>query len=66
LYFLAVAAIALLAGTVPLLALELLAICTLAGAALRRNQVAGIVTGFVMVFCGFVSLFVVGDDAVAA
>jgi bacteriorhodopsin len=51
--------------TVPLLSLELLAVTTFAGAVLRRNQLAAVVTSFLMIFCGFVAVFVVGDDLAA-
>lgn len=51
--------------SVPLLALELIAVTTLAGAVLRRNQLGAIATTFFMIFCGFVAVFVVGDDRAA-
>jgi bacteriorhodopsin len=47
--------------TVPLLAVELLAVCTVAGAVARRTQVLAVGFAFLMVFTGFLGMFVVGD-----
>lgn len=47
--------------TVPLLCIELLAVCTLAGAAARRTQTMAVAAAFLMVFTGFLGAFVVGE-----
>lgn len=50
--------------SVPLLCLELLAVTTLAGTAARRTQFAAMLSSFLMIFSGYLGLFVldgVGD-----
>jgi bacteriorhodopsin len=50
--------------TVPLLAIELLAICAIAGVAVRRAQYLAMSFAFLMVFSGFVGAFLVEGSAV--
>jgi bacteriorhodopsin len=46
------------AVTVPLLTVELLSVCVLAGAALRRTRGIAVAGSFGMIFCGFLGVFV--------
>jgi bacteriorhodopsin len=48
--------------TVPMLTLELLAVCTLAGATARRTQAATIAGAFLMILSGFIGMFVTTGD----
>ena len=47
--------------TVPLLVVELLAVCALAGAAARRSRAIAAGSAFAMIFAGFLGAFVVDD-----
>lgn len=47
--------------TVPLLTVELLAVCTVAGAVARRTQALAVGGAFLMIFTGFLGAFVIGD-----
>lgn len=46
--------------TVPLLTVELLAVCTLVGAAARRTQSLAVSGAFLMIFTGFLGAFIIG------
>lgn len=46
--------------SVPLIAVEVLAVCALAGVAMRRTRILAMACGFLMVFCGFVGAIIVG------
>lgn len=47
--------------TVPLLCIELLAVCTLVGQVARRTQALAVAGAFLMVFTGFLGAFVFGE-----
>jgi len=47
--------------TVPLLVIELLAICVLVGSSARRVRAIAAGSTFLMIFCGFLGAFVIGD-----
>jgi bacteriorhodopsin len=47
--------------TVPILTIELLAVCTLAGLTSRRIQGTVVASSFLMIFCGFMGAFVVDE-----
>lgn len=47
--------------TVPLLTVELLAVCAVAGAVARRTQALAVAGAFLMIFAGFLGAFVIGD-----
>jgi bacteriorhodopsin len=46
--------------SVPLIAVEVLAVCALAGVTVRRTRYLAMATGFLMVFCGFIGAIIVG------
>ncbi|WP_370541463.1 bacteriorhodopsin [Agreia sp. COWG] len=47
--------------TVPLLTVELLAVCTLVGQVARRTRAIAVALAFLMIFTGFIGAFVVDD-----
>ena len=47
--------------TVPLLAIELLAVCTLLGTTARRARAFAIAGAFLMIFCGYIGAFVIDE-----
>ncbi|MET4783691.1 bacteriorhodopsin [Glaciihabitans sp. UYNi722] len=52
--------------TVPLLTVELLAVCTLFGAGVRKAQFLAMAGSFLMIFTGFLGTFVFGADGDAS
>ncbi|RFA14180.1 hypothetical protein B7R22_11310 [Subtercola boreus] len=47
--------------TVPMLTLELLAVCSVVGSGLRRTQVLAAASAFAMIFCGFLGAIVIDE-----
>jgi len=46
--------------SVPLIAVEVLAVCALAGVTMRRTRILAMACGFLMVFCGFIGAIIIG------
>nr|WP_172582516.1 bacteriorhodopsin [Subtercola boreus] len=52
--------------SVPLLCIELLAVCAVGGRQARRDQAVAVFASFAMVFCGFLGSMVIDDGTNAA